>query len=168
MTDYTQKNNLTDIVLKCRDGISLYYNKWPLSKNCLKIAPLIQDSSVKEINVDFNSGIVTKVLEYIDNDSNITFTSHKMILQLYELAYKCGYSKLITKMEKTLECNASLPILHSLKKRKSDKYKYALRNYMKSKNYMTDNSEVQMIPRYIVDDIITEYQSQIYKAKYLG
>ena len=158
--DYSQPSILSDIKLICRDNVTLYFSKWALGRKCPVFEASFNDKCADEIPIsDYDSKTVTFVLRRIDNGP-LVLSDFKIIEEIrlvYEFSHQYQFEKLELDMQKMLEYNPTIKVLASLKQRKSPSYLTSLRYLMKhGTDAHLDTGDT--IPRYICNDIITEFQ----------
>jgi hypothetical protein len=160
MTDYTIDNKLSDVVIVCSDEVKLYYSRWNLGANCIGLRPALEDRESKEIPInDYDSKTVSFVLQYIDDGTDTTKTNDDL-LKVYEFTYQYDFKKMEAVMEHQMECNSSIHVLESLEKRKSKSYTATLQHFMKNKKNSELYKDIEIVPRFMLDDVCSEYRKQ--------
>lgn len=153
------KSSITDIALISKNNETLWYSKYQLSKVSPVFAAIfLGDSSVRELNIDYDTNIVSFMLDYAEGKK---FT-HKdvdiksFLIDLYKISHYYNFSTLENYItDEILEYPITDEILVLFKTCNNKKYITAVENRMSNGELKRTNNDINSdmieIYRHVLD-----------------
>jgi hypothetical protein len=164
--DYKIDSPLFDCQLVCKDGITLYFCSYILAKYFKVLeATITQKQDKKILFNDFDSQTITEILTWIDTLSDKYVPKNISIAEgMYMFANRYDCKIFNDKLEDYLVENCRGDTLLILSNYKSKKYDTAVKNYIISGKYKTENTKLDFDQKYICS-VLDQYYKQIAEIK---
>jgi hypothetical protein len=135
MKDYTLRTPITDIALRCRDDVVLYFSKYLLAiRSKLMEAPLLGDSNASELPINDYDSTVVRVALHAMEAGWVPKLEYPELRELYKLAHQWDFSGLDHYTAAELARQPTWEILNDLKQRNSIFYHLAIQKIGKQRS----------------------------------